>query len=68
MRGGVAHMQCWEEGLAAARMQRELSYKCSSGSGRTMGSNTGGSSAKDVGQESPTSTQVLMPNDQSNTQ
>ena len=44
-------MQCWEEGPAAARMQRELSYRCNSGSGRTMGSGTGGNSAEDVGQE-----------------
>jgi len=44
-------MQCWEEGPAAAWMQRELQYRCSSGSGRAMGSNTGGSSAVDVGQQ-----------------
>ena len=39
-----------------ARMQRELSYRCSSGSGRTMGSSTGCSSEEDVGQEGLAST------------
>jgi len=65
MRGGAVQMQCWEEGLAAARMQRKLSYRCSSGSGsgRTMGSSTGCSSAEDVGKEGLTSAQVLMPHD-----
>jgi len=33
-----------------------------------MGSSTRGSSAKDVGQEGLASAQVLMPDDQSNTQ
>lgn len=61
-------MQCWEKGLAAAWMQRELSYRCSSGSGRTMGSNTRYSSAKDVGQDGLASAQVPIPDDQSNTQ
>ena len=42
-------MQCWENGPTAARIQRELSYECSSGSGRAMGNGTGCSSAKDVG-------------------
>ena len=46
-------MQCWEDRLAAARMQRELSYGCSGGSGRAMGSSGSGkamgSSAEDVG-------------------
>ena len=49
-------MQCSEKGLATAQMQRELQYRCSSGSGRAMGSNTGGSSAEDVGQQGQTST------------
>lgn len=49
MRGGAVWMQCWEKGLAAAWMQRELSYRCSSGSGRTIGSSTRGDNAKDVG-------------------
>jgi len=44
-------MQCWEKGLAVARMQRELSYRCISDSGRTMGSSTGYSSAEDGGQQ-----------------
>ena len=50
-KGVAVQMQCWEEGQVAALMQRELLYRCSSGSGRTMGSSTGGSSAEDVGQE-----------------
>ena len=56
-------MQCWEKGPAAAWMQRELSYGCSNGSGRAMGS-----SAEDVGQGGLASAQVPMPDDQSNTQ
>jgi len=53
MRGDAVPMQCWEDRPAAARMQRELSYGCSSGSGRAMGSSGSGkamgSSAEDVG-------------------
>lgn len=41
-------MQCWEDGPAAARMQRELSYRRSIGSGRAMGSSTGCNNAEDV--------------------
>ena len=61
-------MQCWEKGPTTTWMQRELSYRCSSGSGRTMGNSTGGNNVEDVGQESLASTQVLMLDDQSNTQ
>jgi len=46
MRRVAVRMQCWEKEPAAAWMQRELSYRCSSGSGRTMGN-----SAKDGGQQ-----------------
>jgi len=35
----AVQMQCWEKGQAATRMHRELSYGCSSGKGRAMGSN-----------------------------
>jgi len=42
-------MQCWKKGPATTQMQRELSYRCSSGSGGAMGSSTGGNSAEDVG-------------------
>ena len=38
----------------------ELSYRCTSGSGRAMGRSTGCSSAEDVGQEGQTSSQVSM--------
>ena len=48
-------MHCWEKGPAVEWMQRELSYKCSSGSGRAVGSDTGSSSAEDVEQEGQTS-------------
>jgi len=48
---GVAmQMQCWEKGPTATRRQRELLYKCNSGSSRAMGSSTGCISAEDVGQ------------------
>ena len=40
-------MKCWEKGLATTQMQRELQYRCSSGSGRAMGSSTGGSSEEE---------------------
>jgi len=46
----------------------ELSYKCSSGSGRAMGSSTGCSSAEDVGQQGQTSAQVPAPDDQGDVQ
>lgn len=42
-------MQCWEKGPAITQMHRELSYRCSSGRGKTMGISKGGSSAEDVG-------------------
>jgi len=48
-------------------MQRELLYRCSNGSGRTMGSNTRRRNAENVGQEGLASSQVLMSDDQSNT-
>ncbi len=44
------------------------SYRCNSGSGRTMGSSTRCSSAEDVGKEGLASAQVPMSDDQSNTQ
>lgn len=66
---GVAmQMQCWEKGPAAAQMQRELSYRCNSGSSRVMGSSTECSSAKDVGQRGLASTQGPMSDDQDDTQ
>ena len=49
-------------------MQRELSYRCSSGNGRAMGSSTGCSSAEDVGQEGLASTQVPMLSNQDDAQ
>jgi len=61
-------VQCWEKGPAIAQMQRELSYRCNSGSGRTMGSRIGGSSAEDVGQEGLASARVPMSDDRSSTQ
>jgi len=75
MRGVAVQMQCWEKGPAAAQMQRELSYRCSSGSGKTMGSSTGYSSVEDGGQQYRiqqcrgwwAAAQGPMPNDQSNT-
>lgn len=42
----------------------ELSYRCSSGSGRDMGSSTRCNSAEDVGQQGQASTQVPVPDDQ----
>eukprot|EP00253_Pinus_taeda_P025459 PITA_25459 len=54
-------MQCWEKGPAVAQMQRELSYRCNSGNGRTMGSSIGGNSVEDVGQEGLASAQVAKP-------
>ena len=54
-------MQCWEEAPATARMQMELQYRCSSGSDRAMGNNTGCSSAEDIGQGGLASAQVLVP-------
>jgi len=61
---GVVWMQCWEKGPATTWMHRELSYRCSTGSGRTMGS----SSVEDVGQGGLALAQVPMSDDQSNTQ
>ena len=61
-------MQCWEKGPAAAQMQRKLQYRCSSGSGRAMGSNTRCSSAEDVGRGGLASAQVPMPYNQSDAQ
>ena len=48
-------MQCWEDRPEVALMQRELSYRYSSGNGRAMGSNTRCSSGEDVGQGGITS-------------
>ena len=61
-------MQCWEKGPAAARMQRELSYGCSSGRDRAMGNSTGCSNAEDVGWGGLASAQGPAPNDQGNAQ
>ena len=60
-------MQRELQGLTVARMQRELSHRCNSGSSRAMGSNTGCSSAEDVGQEGLASAQGPMPDDQGDT-
>eukprot|EP00253_Pinus_taeda_P029961 PITA_29961 len=62
----AVQMQCWEEGPAATWMQRELQYKCSSGSDRAMGNSTRCRSAEDVGQGGLASTQVPMSYDHSN--
>ena len=48
-------------------MQRELSYGCSSGSGRSMGSGIGCNNAEDVGQGGLASAQGPMPDDQGDT-
>ena len=50
-------MHCWEDGPAAARMQRELPYGCNSGNGRAMDNSTGCNSAEDVGRVGLASTQ-----------
>jgi len=39
------------EPWATAWMQRELSYRCSNGSGRAMGSSTGCNSVEDDGKQ-----------------
>lgn len=49
-------------------MQRELSYRCNSGSGRAMGNSIGCNIAEDVGQGGLASTQVPVPDDQSDAQ
>ncbi len=49
-------------------MQRELSYGCSSGSGRAMDSNTGCNSAEDIGWGGLASAQGSVPDDQGNVQ
>ena len=49
-------------------MQRELSYRCISGSGRDMGSSIGCSSGEDVGQGDLEPTQGLVLNNQCDTQ
>jgi len=59
MRGDAMKMYCWKDGPAATRMQRELPYRCSNGSGRAMGSSTGCSNAEDVGQGGLALAQVL---------
>eukprot|EP00253_Pinus_taeda_P004148 PITA_04148 len=56
-------MQCWEKGPTSAQMQRELSYRCSSGNGRAMGS-----IAEDVGQAGLASAQRPMLDDQGDIQ
>jgi len=61
-------MQCWEDGLVATQMQRELSYRCNSGNGRAMGSNIRCSSAEDVGQGGLASAQGPMPDNQGDAQ
>ena len=66
--GVAVWMQSWEKGLAATWMQRELSYRCSRGSSRVMGSNIGCNSVEDVGQGGLASTQGLMLDDQGDTQ
>ena len=72
-------MQCDERGCSAnvavavagpwatARMQRELLYRCNSGSGRTMCSSTECSRAEDVGQGGLASTPRSMLDDQGDT-
>lgn len=63
-------IQCWEKGLVAARMQRELSYGCSSssGSGKGMGSSTRCSNAEDVERGGLASAQGPVPYNQSDAQ
>eukprot|EP00253_Pinus_taeda_P004485 PITA_04485 len=58
--GVAVQMQCWEEGSTTTRMQRELQYRCSSGSGRAMGNSTGCNNVEDVGQEGQTSAQARI--------
>jgi len=66
--GVAVRMQCWEKGPTTTRMQRELSYSCSSGSSIVMSNSTGCNSAEDVGQGGLTSAQGLMLDDQGDTQ
>ena len=68
MRGDAVQMHCWEDGPAIARMQRELPYRCSSGSGRAMGNNTGCSSVEDVGRGGLASVQGPMLDNQGDAQ
>eukprot|EP00253_Pinus_taeda_P010353 PITA_10353 len=49
-------------------MQRELLYRCSSGSGKAMANSTGCSSVEDVGQQGQASAQVPVPDDQGDVQ
>ena len=49
-------------------MQRELPYGCNSGSGRAMGSSTGGNNAEDVVRRGLASTQVPALYNQSDAQ
>ena len=63
MRGDAVQMQCREDGPAAARMHREFPYRCTSGSGRAMGS-----SAEDVGQGGLASAQRMVLDNEGDTQ